>query len=96
MFQVKSAIVSSPIAIVPQERIHSPVAHQPPKDDSNVAGPSVNPSTSHNDDNHPIVWHHSPPNIFTPLSVSFNVYQQFQWKKENWDLERKQFLKTIK
>ena len=37
-----------------------------------------------------------PPNIFTPLSSNFNVYQQFQWEKANWDLERKQLLKTIK
>ena len=26
----------------------------------------------------------------------FNVYQQFQWEKKNWDLEKTQFLKTIK
>ena len=54
-FQVKMAIVSSTIVVVPQERVDSPIAHQPPEDDSNVVRPSVNPSNSHDDDNHPIV-----------------------------------------
>ena len=74
MFHIKIAIVSPPIVIVPQEKLDRPIAHQPPKDNSNVARPSVNPSTSHDDDNHPIVWHHSPPNIFTPLSTNVNFY----------------------
>ena len=54
-FQVKMAIVSSTIVVVPQERVDSPIAHQPPEDDNSVVGLSVNPSTSHDDDNHPIV-----------------------------------------
>ena len=90
------AIVSSPVAIVPQEKVDSPISHQPPEDENNVTGPSINPSTRHFDDNHPIFWCHTPPNMCTPLLASLNVNHQFQWEKENWDLERKQLLKTIK
>ena len=54
-FQIKMTTLSPLVAIMPQEKVDSPIAHQPPEDYNNVAGPSVNPSTSHDDDNHPVV-----------------------------------------
>ena len=74
------AIVPYPTVVMPLEKVDSPVAHHPSEDDNTFSGPSVNPSTHHHpehhlEDNSPVVCHHTPPNISTPLTNSFSLYQ---------------------